>query len=80
MELKMEFQNLMVRNGQRILLLNGLVANDVATIQVDNQGNIWFGTNGGVSKFDGSKWTTYTSANGLQVIMLLPLRMRCSGK
>ena len=29
------------------------------------EGNKWFGTDGGVSKFDGANWTTYTTSNGL---------------
>ena len=34
-------------------------------IAVDLQGNIWFGTFSGVSKFDGTTWTTYDENNGL---------------
>src|SRR5208283_3157561 len=34
-------------------------------IAIDSAGNKWFGTNGGVLKFDGSKWTKYTTADGL---------------
>ena len=44
---------------------NGLVNNTVKAIAIDAQGNIWFGTYGGVSKYDGANWTTYTKANGL---------------
>jgi ligand-binding sensor domain-containing protein len=29
------------------------------------KGNIWFGTQAGISVFDGSSWTTYTTDNGL---------------
>ena len=32
-------------------------------ITIDAQENKWFGTNGGISKFDGNKWTSY-SYNG----------------
>jgi ligand-binding sensor domain-containing protein len=33
---------------------------------IDNHDNIWLGTNlDGVSKFDGTNWTTYTVSNGL---------------
>ena len=47
---------------------------DVSSIEVDNQGNIWFGglypsiytygnDGGGALKFDGQKWTFYNSSN-----------------
>jgi ligand-binding sensor domain-containing protein len=28
-------------------------------------GALWFGTSGGVSRFDGRGWTAYTTADGL---------------
>jgi ligand-binding sensor domain-containing protein len=28
-------------------------------------GVLWFGTRGGVSRFDGETWTSYTTADGL---------------
>ncbi len=37
---------------------NGLAANWVLSIVVDAQGNKWIGTENGVSKFDGTNWTT----------------------
>ena len=40
----------------------------VNTIAIDNQNNIWLGTNGyygGVYEFDGTKWTTYNVSDGL---------------
>ena len=39
----------------------------VSAIAIDSTGNKWLGTigGGGVSKFDGTTWTTYTTANGL---------------
>ena len=43
----------------------GLADNDVNAITIDNSGNKWFGTDDGVSKFDGSSWKTYTTADGL---------------
>ncbi|OQA91071.1 MAG: Two component regulator propeller [Elusimicrobia bacterium ADurb.Bin231] len=45
--------------------IDGLANNDVNSIAIDSAGNKWFGTNSGVSKFDGTNWTTYTTANGL---------------
>jgi hypothetical protein len=44
---------------------SGLANNSVYSIAIDGSGNKWFGTWGGVSKFDGTTWTTYTTANGL---------------
>ncbi|MFC1537410.1 two-component regulator propeller domain-containing protein, partial [Gemmatimonadota bacterium] len=44
---------------------DGLVNNHVYSIAIDSQGNKWFGTYGGVSRFDGSNWTTYTTSDGL---------------
>ncbi len=42
---------------------NGLISNDIKSVCADSQGNIWFGTVSGVSKYNGSSWTNYTSAN-----------------
>jgi ligand-binding sensor domain-containing protein len=42
---------------------SGLAGNNVYAIAIDAQGNKWFGTNAGVSKFDGANWTTYNTAN-----------------
>jgi ligand-binding sensor domain-containing protein len=45
--------------------LEGLVDDFVLTIAGDSEGNIWFGTNGGVSRFGNSNWTSYTESDGL---------------
>jgi Bacterial Ig-like domain (group 2)/Two component regulator propeller len=42
---------------------NGLVYDNVLSIEIDGQGNKWFATGKGVSKFDGINWTSYTSNN-----------------
>ena len=34
-------------------------------MDLDSAGNLWIGTGGGVSKFDGSTWTNYTTADGM---------------
>ncbi len=44
---------------------SGLAGNTVKRIAIDAQGNKWFATDNGVSKFNGSTWTTYRTANGL---------------
>jgi ligand-binding sensor domain-containing protein len=45
--------------------LDGLVNDEILSIAGDADGNIWFGTQGGVSKFSHSAWTTYTETEGL---------------
>jgi len=37
----------------------------VKYIEEDASGNVWVGNNDGVSVFDGSNWTSYTTADGL---------------
>lgn len=44
----------------------GLPSNNVNVICVDNDGNIWIGTeDAGVAKFDGTAWTVYNTSNSL---------------
>lgn len=43
----------------------GLVDNFVQAISGDKEGRIWFGTQSGISVFDGSSWISYTTENGL---------------
>ncbi|MBA3065736.1 carboxypeptidase regulatory-like domain-containing protein [bacterium] len=43
---------------------DGLACNDVRAIALEGVNNKWFATyGGGVSRFDGSLWSTYTAAN-----------------
>jgi hypothetical protein len=44
---------------------DGLAHNDVYSIAVGGDGELWFGTSDGVSRFDGQTWTTYTTEHGL---------------
>lgn len=44
---------------------SGLPYNTVYAVTTDNNGNVWVGTDAGLSKFDGANWQTYTAANGL---------------
>lgn len=45
---------------------NGLICDTVLAIAKDKQGNVWFGTPKGVSKFDGKNtWTNYAKLDGL---------------
>jgi hypothetical protein len=44
---------------------HGLASNSVEALAMDGEGALWFGTRGGVSRFDGQNWTTYTTEEGL---------------
>lgn len=44
---------------------SGLGANDIYAIAIDNQGNKWFGTPLGVTRYDGTNWTKISAASGL---------------
>ncbi len=44
---------------------DGLVQSSVYSILQDRDGYLWFGTEGGVSKFDGVRFTNYTVSDGL---------------
>lgn len=45
---------------------DGIALDGVSCSVMDNEGNLWFGTQGGgVSKYDGYTFTTYTTAQGL---------------
>jgi sulfatase-modifying factor enzyme 1/flagellar hook capping protein FlgD/two component regulator with propeller domain len=44
---------------------DGLVNDVVSSIAIDSIGNMWFGTQNGVSKYDGTNWTSYTTTDGL---------------
>ena len=44
---------------------NGLIDNYVQSVAVDRKGNIWCGTKGGVSVFDGISWNSFTEKDGL---------------
>jgi ligand-binding sensor domain-containing protein len=44
---------------------DGLICDTVYAIAKDLEGNVWFGTHRGISKFNNPNWTSYTEANGL---------------
>ena len=44
---------------------DGLPSNTIYTCVVDKQGKLWFGTEKGVSVYDGDQFTNYTIADGL---------------
>jgi ligand-binding sensor domain-containing protein len=43
----------------------GLGADSVYSIAIDPSGAAWFGTEAGVSRFEGTTWTSYTTFDGL---------------
>jgi ligand-binding sensor domain-containing protein len=50
---------------QTYTISDGLVANSVRRIFQDSKGLLWIATWEGLSKYDGHKFTNYTTANGL---------------
>ncbi len=52
-----------INNGEYIKFTSadGLVNNIVFSIAIDSAGNKWFGTSEGISRFDGTNWTSYTT-------------------
>ena len=49
------------------------LSNRVQAMAKDNAGNIWFGTNNGMVKYDGTVFTSYTTLNGLPSNNILSL-------
>lgn len=43
---------------------DGLAGDGVNAIVQDRQGNLWFGTDDGLSRFDGTNWVTYRQGRG----------------
>jgi len=44
---------------------DGLATNSVQSIAVAPDGALWFGTQKGISRFEGDAWITYTTDDGL---------------
>lgn len=54
--------------------------NYIFTIAIDSRGEKWFGTwGGGVSRFDGKRWTNYTTREGLSGNIVYALEIDSSG-
>ncbi len=45
--------------------LDGLASNKVYAIQSDRMGNLWFGTENGISRYDGRNFVNFTKKDGL---------------
>jgi methyl-accepting chemotaxis protein/ligand-binding sensor domain-containing protein len=58
---------------------DGLGANSVTTALEDSKGNLWFGTNGGLSRFENGKFTTLNTSNGMSVNRVMALYEDKSG-
>lgn len=52
-------------NIRRYSIEDGLVNNDINNIFQDSRGFIWLCTRGGLSLYDGSRFTNFTTSNGL---------------
>jgi signal transduction histidine kinase/ligand-binding sensor domain-containing protein len=57
-------------NFIKYTVYDGLVANPVRCIYQDSKGFIWIGTYDGLSRYDGYKFTNYTTSNGLSHIVI----------
>jgi ligand-binding sensor domain-containing protein len=56
-----------------------LINDNVRSIEEDNSGNIWIGTIGGITKFDGLSFTSYTTADGLGGNIVYDICVHSSG-
>jgi len=54
-----------VPNFTNYSILDGLPNSNVGAAATDHEGNIWFATFSGLSKYDGTGFTNYNSANGM---------------
>ena len=50
---------------RRLTVADGLVHDRVYVMYIDNDKKMWFGTEGGVSRFDGKNWKSFTRDDGL---------------
>ena len=59
---------------------DGLIDSNVTAIEIDNDGNVWFGTPSGLSYYDGNSWTQFNSSNGLTHNHVLSLSLGSNGE
>ncbi|HEX8314067.1 MAG TPA: two-component regulator propeller domain-containing protein [Flavisolibacter sp.] len=74
----------LMAEGQRYSFKNytthdGLVQTDITDIKQDKKGNIWIGTNGGISIFDGKKFMNYDDNDLLQSLRINALLCDSAG-
>ena len=65
---------------QTYTVQDGLIANPVRRIFQDSKGFIWIATWEGLSKYDGYKFTNYSTANGLSDNLINDLHETKDGK
>ena len=53
------------QNIENFYSADGLVSDFITCIDTDNSGNVWIGTNNGVSYFDGISFTNYNVSDGI---------------
>jgi ligand-binding sensor domain-containing protein/serine phosphatase RsbU (regulator of sigma subunit) len=52
-------------NFSSFSVLQGLKQSSISCMLADKSGNLWFGTGGGVSRYDGKSFTSFTEKEGL---------------
>ena len=58
---------------------DGLLSDNVICLDVDASNNLWFGTQNGVSMFDGATWLGYTTADGIISNTIQAIHVAVSG-
>jgi ligand-binding sensor domain-containing protein len=64
-------QGPMLRN---YTIADGLPNNSVFCMEIDERGFLWIGTNEGIARFDGTKFTTFSVDNGLRDNSILRMK------
>jgi hypothetical protein len=59
------FKDAAINNMQYLDVDQGMASSYVNSILEDKSGKLWFGTNGGVSRYDGESFTHFTTKEGL---------------
>ena len=58
---------------------SGLIDNFVQAIAIDMNKNLWFGTRGGVSVFDGTTWSNFKESDGINSNNVLCIKVDKNG-
>lgn len=70
----------MNRDLHQLTIENGLTDNMVSCIYKDKDGFMWFGTNNGLSRYDGSGFRNFTiDVSGMNVLKIAELSQHCLG-
>ncbi len=59
------YKDAATHNIQYLDIDQGMPSSSVMSIIEDKSGNLWFGISGGVSRYDGNSFTTYSESEGL---------------